>query len=232
MKKVLLLAAVAAMTASTVVAHATTQFDQNLTAGWIDGTSANPNGGFTTDTENGIQLGLRAKLRQSPNVIDSSTDVYNVPVGAEIGVPTRASWNYEFSMNVTSGSLLTDYTETMVITDVTTGATATVNPLTYWNDDSGGKVTLAQNSENPAFSDFPLVNPLVNTAGPLGYNMNALDEYEFNLSVTDISTGLGASDTIFVNVVPTPLPSAAGMGLGMFGVIAAAGLLRKKLRTA
>ena len=66
-------------------------YDQSLTGpGWYNGTSPNPNGGFTVDTEsNGIEVGLRAKLRQNPNVINSSTNVYQVPAGSEPGVPAR-----------------------------------------------------------------------------------------------------------------------------------------------
>jgi len=49
--------------------HAGTVFDGSLASpsaaafpGWYNGTG-NPNGGFTIDLENGIELGLRVKLR-------------------------------------------------------------------------------------------------------------------------------------------------------------------------
>lgn len=248
MKRVAILstAIAAALIAGTSAANAAVVFDGSLaspstnpaTPGWYDG-SGNPNGGFTIDTENGIELGLRAKLRQSPNVIDSSSDLYTVPAGPQAGSPTHAAWNYEYSIDLQPNGVgtltLADITASLTITDVTTGATTTVNPLNvppvgYVSDDagfgSGGKDVEtssdwgAQNSENPIFANFGIP-----------FNENSLDLYQFTLTVDNAQTGAQlASDTIQVQV--TPLPKAAYSGLAMISLLGAGMFFRKRRQMA
>lgn len=194
--------------------------------GWYNGTSPNPNGGFTVDTEsNGIEVGLRAKLRQNPNVINSSTNVYQVPAGPETSAPTRAAWNYEFSINLgKSGYTLADIQDsTLTIQDITTNGTAqTVNLLTYWSDNTGyngsttdAKAQLtdigAQNSENPAFvgtSGFPLQGT---------YNEFAPDTYRFTLLVKNDNNNDAVLATDSIDVTVAPLPSSLWAGIALMG---------------
>ncbi len=222
--------------AAATVAPAGIIYDTNLVSpngssapGWYNGTG-NPNGGFTVDSENGIEIGLRAKLRQSPNVIHSPDNQYTVPTGSQPGVPGRAAWNYEFSIDLEplgAGSLtLADIVASLTITDVTTGQTSTVNPLTYWNDDTGfGSLGTtkpesaaqwgAQNSQNPIFGDFPLA---------FEYNMNAVRTYRLDLVINNLSGGNLATDTILINTVS---PEPASLALFASGV-AVIGLIRRK----
>ncbi len=81
------------------------QFDQNVTNNAIFG-SGNNNGSFTTDRNNGVELGLRAKVRFSvpgdmpQNVFNSNGDgTYNHAPGAPAAAPLRARWNFEWSIN-------------------------------------------------------------------------------------------------------------------------------------
>ncbi|MEQ8837455.1 MAG: hypothetical protein RID07_11680, partial [Lacipirellulaceae bacterium] len=55
-------------------ASAVTSFDQNVTPDVIFG-SGNANGGFTVDTDNGVELGLRAKLRH--NAVGAPENTFN-----------------------------------------------------------------------------------------------------------------------------------------------------------
>jgi hypothetical protein len=212
-------------------ANANVTFDANLLSpnasnapGWYNGTG-NPNGGFTVDSENGIELGLRAKIRKSPNVIDSPNNIYTVPTGTDPVNTPRASWNYEFSIDLKPlglGTLtLADITAALQITDLTTGATNTINPLTYWVDDSGfgstgktngagGAQWGAQNSENAQFMDFPLNSKEA-------FDINAQRSYQFVLTVNQGATLLG-SDTITVDAV-APEPRLIGLlAMAMVGL--------------
>ncbi|MGC4083726.1 MAG: hypothetical protein QM736_16850 [Vicinamibacterales bacterium] len=71
-----------------------------------DNGTGNPQGGFTVVTDNGIEIGLRAKHRQDPNVIHTSTNVYDVQPGSQDGIVTnRAWWNYEWSIDLQPGAV-------------------------------------------------------------------------------------------------------------------------------
>lgn len=91
-------------------AHAL-EFDQNVTNNVIFG-SGNLNGGFTTDRANGIEIGLRGKLRfdqnnQPQNQFNSNGDgTYSFDAGTpptgfsfDPNSPTTPVWNFEWSIN-------------------------------------------------------------------------------------------------------------------------------------
>lgn len=105
-------AALAALLGTFVTsAHAGTLFDQDVTPDVIFG-SGNANGGFTVDRNNGIELGLRGKLRfndsnQPENTFNSNGDgTYTFRVGtpptgfsSDPNSPTTPVWNFEWSIN-------------------------------------------------------------------------------------------------------------------------------------
>lgn len=93
-------------------AHAVVSFDQNVTSNAIFG-SGNANGGFTVDRSNGVELGLRSKVRFNgsnlpENTFNSNGDgTYSFAAGQPTGVgfgfapgsPSTATWNFEWSIN-------------------------------------------------------------------------------------------------------------------------------------
>ena len=213
-------AAVAAVGLGAASAGAVTTFDTSLELpatgaplGWYNGTG-NPQGGFTVVTENGIELGLRAKLRQSPLVIDSSNNVYQVPTGDQN--PGHALWNYEYSIDLgPNGTNLLFKDVSITLTVSKNGGPA--QNFTFPPDNSfwgaSGKVVGdpnflndwgAQNSENPEFSNFPIP----------GFDSSEVADYTFTLSVFALNDTLLASDTIEVDAVPEPSTlSIAAIGL-------------------
>ena len=99
-------------------------FDQNVTPDVIFG-SGNANGAFTVDTNNGVELGLRAKLRfdaanNPQNIFNSNGDgTYSFAAvlppsgfGFAPGSTSTAIWNFEWAINSdvagTSGVALDD----------------------------------------------------------------------------------------------------------------------------
>jgi hypothetical protein len=195
-------------------------------ASWYNG-SGNPQGGWTVDSANGIEVGLRAKYRQNPGVIDTPSDDYVVVPGLQTGT-NKAAWNYEFSIDLRPngvGSLtIADISAntTLTVTDLTTGATNTIHLFdpTYAPDDSGfgttngttgpdrineSPATLAafeagwgaQNSENATFGNWPL-------ASLQAFNPNAADTYEFDLQVVTSAGAVLATNDIEVQVTPEP----------------------------
>lgn len=108
-KRVLVAAAVAAGFAGVSMStHAALAYDQNVTNNVIFG-SGNSNGGFTTNTAGGVEVGIRAKQRY-PTPLDTAAGIgsqgngtYNQAAGGftSTGVAggTRAAWNFDWSIN-------------------------------------------------------------------------------------------------------------------------------------
>jgi hypothetical protein len=116
---------------------------------WYNGSgNSGVQGGWTVDTNNGIELGLRAQLREVNSVINTPTNDYVVPVGGcttspcDTGSggsqPSLALWNYEFSIDLDPNGAanpsplniedIAPYTF-LTITDLTTSTSGTVNLL-------------------------------------------------------------------------------------------------------
>ena len=100
--------------------QAAIEFDQFVTPDVIFG-SGNLNGAFTTDRQNGIEIGLRGKLRhdatgQPQNIFNSNGDgtySFNNIVAPTQASPT-AEWSFEWSVNTdqlgTTGLFLDHFT--------------------------------------------------------------------------------------------------------------------------
>jgi len=241
-RKVSFLAAVAA---SVVLVGASAQADTLSSPGWINGTG-NPQDNFTVTTNNGIELGLRAKYRHNPATIAPSGTTYTVVPGLETnetsggnGTSTRGAWNYEYSINLNptnqaSGyDTLADIFANLTVTDPNGNVSAPIDILNlpYTGDNTGfgpggqhdpALLTdwLAQNSENPSFGNFPFI-----------YNANTTGLYTFKLDVGLKGGSVLASDSIQVNVAAAPLPSAAFAGLGLLGGLGVFGLKRRPRQT-
>lgn len=90
-------------------------FDQDVTPDVIFG-AGNVNGSYTVDRVDGIELGLRGKLRFPPsNIFKSNGDgTYTFNTGSGTGTFPNAEWAFEWSVNTdydsTSGLLLDDLT--------------------------------------------------------------------------------------------------------------------------
>lgn len=109
MRRSLINVSAAALFVATVIAGSIPAqallFDQDITPDVIFG-SGNLNGGWTVDRQNGIEVGLRAKVRYDvaddlpKNIFNSNGDgTYNHAGGAPVSPATRARWNFEWSVN-------------------------------------------------------------------------------------------------------------------------------------
>ncbi|GJM23165.1 MAG: hypothetical protein DHS20C15_30800 [Planctomycetota bacterium] len=75
-------------------------FDQNVTPDTIFGTG-NANGAFTVDRQDGVELGLRGKLRfPTAGIYNSNGDgTYTFSTGSGTSTPPNAEWAWDWSVN-------------------------------------------------------------------------------------------------------------------------------------
>jgi hypothetical protein len=235
--KVIAAGIAAAAIAST--AHAATTFNTSLVdpPGFYNG-SGNPNTNFTVNETAGVELGIGVQYRViGPQVIPTSTNVYNVATGVYVGPGTCvgcAKWNFEFSVNLqafdgNAGLHLNQITPSLSILNVGNGQSVTFNPFILDNSGWNGSVKNVasanmttdfgfQNSENLAFGFY----------GLLGSDATQNATYLITLSAlqTDGSGNLGTVQALIIvgDGAQTPLPAALPLfasGLGVFGFIAA-----------
>ncbi|MFK7790355.1 MAG: PEP-CTERM sorting domain-containing protein, partial [Phycisphaeraceae bacterium] len=127
-------------------AYAVTQFDQDVTNEIIFG-DGNANGSFTTDRANGVELGLRGKLRYnaagSPeNTFNSNGDgTYTFQAGIAPTQTNRAVWSYEWSINTnydgSSSYNLDDLTYKLTMTSTNAAELPEFDPINQLLKDHG-----------------------------------------------------------------------------------------------
>jgi len=215
-------------------AFATITFDDDVTPNIIFG-SGNANGGFTVDRRNGVELGLRAKLRHnaggSPeNTFNSNGDgsyTFNPGIAPTQSFPT-AEWSFEWAINSnfdgSSGWVLSDLTYALSMTSTNTAVIPDFDPINVYIADhaignnatpnGGGAVaatlgqydTLIDNNNVAQQSWKPHWQTAFGT-----FNPELTGTYTFVLEAFDLDK-LVASTTIDV-IVPEPA-SMVLLGLG------------------
>jgi hypothetical protein len=131
-------------------------FDGNATAGWHQGSGVD-NGSLTLDQQNGIELGLRGKLRhnasgEAKNIFNSNGDgTYSFEPGV---APTQnfptAIWSVEWAINTntdinshgSTGLHLDDFTYQLTLVNNVTGDSTSYDPI---NDPDTSKGQTAAN---------------------------------------------------------------------------------------
>lgn len=223
-------------------------YDGDVTPTVIYG-AGNANGGWTIDSQNGVQVGLRTHVREpSPlNVFNSNGNgTYSYQSGTVNGM---AYWNYDFSVNLNetgTGSNINfgDVTVKLGIdTDPGAGQTFTyLNPLTSFSDNAYGTDSTANGGGDDsatANADFGVNQGYYVMQNSENFAWTGLDAtfgpatWGFVLSVTDNSTGALLAQTNMSVLIdggaglpPVPEPSTILLlGAGLIGL---AGIGRKR----
>ncbi|WP_148301746.1 PEP-CTERM sorting domain-containing protein [Sneathiella glossodoripedis] len=198
-----------------------------------------------TSTDGALEVGLRAKQRYpAANIFNyDGVDTYNFIAGPAPGNPSRALWNFEWSVNTNvngSGGNLSDYTYALRLDSDPTANTSfvTFDPILNTYSDhalgnngtgNGGGTVIDRNA---ADRDTQYSNALTqyNVAQNswtmhwfvLGFDPNNTGTYTIELDIFDDAGGLLAGSSIDVIVSAVPLPAALPMyaiGVAILGFI-------------
>lgn len=152
-----------ARTSIAILVEAPVSYDQNVTPDAIFG-GGNANGSYTVARADGVELGLRGKLRfPASNVFNSNGDgTYTFDTGSGTGAFPNSEWAFEFSVNSdwdgSSGRTVGDLTWEIGMDNDPSGATdylvfdpisigtiipytVPLGPIPYWDHSMGTNAT-------------------------------------------------------------------------------------------
>lgn len=216
-------------------------FDQTVTPHVIFGSGV-PNGGWTVDRANGVELGLRARLRGLPTVNSNGDGTYSFTPGISSG--TAALWNYDFAANVNFDGLSNRFlSDVGLILSVDTDPGPNTNFVTFdifQSRNSSPGLGFADNAvgNNTTPNGGGTVTNDLSTAGavfvaqnsqnlgfgnPSFFDANAAGIYDFKL-IARSGEGTLATTNMRVIVKATTIPAPASTGLFLFGLAALVGL--------
>jgi hypothetical protein len=201
-----------------VGAQAATTYGDIATPGVYFGTGGVTNGNWTISTDSGVELALRAKNRETFELLDGSSGTYAADLGlcaTCTGVP-KAMWSYEFSVN--SGAV-TGLTYRLGIDHDPSAATsyAYVDPSTYWSDNAIAPTPFIgfQNSQNVRFGDTPGGIFDVNQAGLYAITLEAWN-------------GASMVNSVTIDVQVGPVPEPETYALMLMGLVGVAAIVRRR----
>ncbi len=161
-----------------------------------------------------------AELRFVGGITPSAFDglnkaTYNAPAGPSTS-PTLAKWDFDFHVMAAAGHTLSDYTNTLTITD-RDRTTVTPLDLNFFAALTGRPPTttsLLQDAENPGFTFLSAFFP--------AFDPNAAGTYSFDLTLTP-TTFVGDTLDVKMDVVVSSTPEPATLTLLGFGILGMAG---------
>lgn len=201
--------------------------------------SGNPDTGWVSDTQNGVQVAVRAKNRTDGSTPNNGAGVYSFATGTA-PASTRARWNWEFSANSdvlgTSGDSLLDYTWLLSVdTDPSAAASfTTFNPFAFYLDNELGNNSTANGAGVIDPFNLGLYNVGQNsqniTFAPWSLDPNANATYDFVFAAYDGTRQIASTEMqVVVGSGGTRVPDN-GSTFGMMAMMGALIPIYRRLR--
>ena len=219
MKLRILFAASTAMIMLAGGASAAELFNQNLASPGVYFGTGNANGAFATDTQDGVEIGLRSKI--------SGIFAQITPVGDTYAIPIGHKFNFDYSVNPSVGGStvsLAGAVALIKITDVANHTSVSFDPSAIPdNAHDAGALGGYQNSEKISFG---FIDPT--------YNPNQNDTFLIDFTLKGLTNGdnFFVDNKVVVGTGAVPEPATWAMMLVGFGGLGAAMRSRRKLAAA
>lgn len=206
-------------------AHAATAFNANLAPPGVYFGAGNPNGAFTIETVDGVEVGVRAKEFKgaAPTPVGN---VYNFDLGKVI--------SFDFSFNPGADGTpvgLAGLSSLIRIVNVGTGGSANINPALFFdNATNAGAPGGFQNSQRLSFGIFN-GGPVFNF-GDIDYDSNVDSTYRLDFTVSGSDFAPVTSRITINQGAGAAVPEPSAWALMILGFGAAGVMLRRRERTA
>lgn len=248
-----ILTAVIALSAPTAAYASLINSTGLVTPDIIFGTGGNANGSFTGETNNNIEVGLRAKQRYpAANTFNyDGVDTYTFDSTVLNTNPAnRSVFNFEWSINVnqdgSSGLVLSDFGylfsfDTDPTSMVSYASFDPFNSFGYFDHSLGNNSTASnggiESTSNAVLTTNMNLFSVAQNSANLGFgystNPDLPGSYNFRMDVIDLGTDLAISSaeiTVLVTPLAVPLPATLPLLLGGIGLLSFMAR-RKKLKT-
>lgn len=203
-------------------AQAATAFNADLAAPGVYFGTGNPNGSFTIETVDGVEVGIRAKEFKGA----SPTPVGNV---YNFGLGTSISFDFSFNPGVDGSPVnLAGLSSIIRIKNVGTGGTANVDAALLGNATSASAPGGFQNSERLSFGIFN-GGPIFNF-GNINYNPSVDSTYLVDFTVSGRDFAPVTSSIVINQGAGAAVPEPGAWALMIVGFGAAGAMLRRRGR--
>jgi hypothetical protein len=213
-------AAAIAMVASAAQAQSAT--NASLASPGVYFGGGNANGAFATDTADGIEIGLRAKISGIHPQITPAGDVYAIPLGDTFGL------DYSFNPSVTGTEAdFSTFTQSIKITDAF-GLSVSFDPSKIGDNTVFGNVGAPNTSPNAPLGGFQNSEKISFGFLDPGYNPNKDDTFDVTYTVTGANGAPVLSVQNVVNVGAGAVPEPAAWALMLLGFGGVGASLRRR----
>lgn len=182
--------------------------------------AGNPQGEWWVSTVGRVELGLRAKDRQTGGLLGNGADgIYNVTpgtcTGGLCGTSTdKATWNYDFSISYDPAFFFGLTFRLGVDHDPSAGVNYSyVDPAAYWSDETYFHSAF-QNSQNVKFGDTPGGAFDVNQQGLYSF---VLEAWQGQTLYNSVMMRVQVGEIVPGNTVPEP--GSLALVVGALGVL-------------
>lgn len=205
-------------------AQAAITYNADLAAPGVYFGAGNPNGSFTINTVDGVEMGLRAKEFMGPSPTPVANE-YTIDLGKVI------SFDWSFNPGADGSPIaLGGLTSLMSITNVATGGSFSFNP--FFVADNATNAGAPGGFQNSWRLSFGFLNGSINPALDIDYDKNVDSTYKIDWTISGGAVGSMANSIVINQGAGAAVPEPGAWALMILGFGGVGAVLRRRTRFA